>query len=286
LKIAGFTFIRNAIKFDFPVIEAITSILPICDEFIVAIGKSEDDTLELIQSIPSDKIRIIKTEWNDSLKGQKGKIFALQTDIAFKNISKDIDWAFYIQSDEVIHEKYLQLIQQEMQKWKNDAEVDGLLFKYKHFFGSYDYVGASLRWYRREIRLIKNKANIYSYKDAQSFRKGKNKKLNVKLIDAYIYHYGYVRNPEYLAKKINLQHSFHESWDINLETFDYLKNADALYLFEDSHPNVMRERIQKMNWDFNYNISSNRFSLKDKFKMIIEKYIGYRIGEFKNYKII
>ena len=29
--------------------------------------------------------------------------------------------------------------------------VDGLLFKYRHFYGSYDYVGASDRWYAHEV---------------------------------------------------------------------------------------------------------------------------------------
>ena len=58
MKIAGFTFIRNAIKNDYSIVEAITSILPICDEFVVAVGQSEDHTLGLIQGIKSDKISL------------------------------------------------------------------------------------------------------------------------------------------------------------------------------------------------------------------------------------
>jgi hypothetical protein len=44
MKVAGFTFIRNAVKNDYPVVEAITSILSICDEFVVALGNSDDGT--------------------------------------------------------------------------------------------------------------------------------------------------------------------------------------------------------------------------------------------------
>ena len=44
MKVTGFTFIRNAVKFDYPVVEAITSILPLCDDFVVAQRKSEDET--------------------------------------------------------------------------------------------------------------------------------------------------------------------------------------------------------------------------------------------------
>jgi len=61
VKVSGFTIIRNAIKYDFPVVECVSSILPICDEFVISVGKSEDNTLDLIRSIDSKKIRIIET---------------------------------------------------------------------------------------------------------------------------------------------------------------------------------------------------------------------------------
>src|SRR5687768_16681264 len=105
MKVSGFTFVRNAIKYDYPIVEAIRSILPLCNEIVVAVGKSEDDTLHLIQSIGSDKIKIIQTVWDDSLR-EGGRVLALETDKAFKAISPDSDWAFYIQGDEVLHEKY------------------------------------------------------------------------------------------------------------------------------------------------------------------------------------
>ena len=58
MKVSGFTIIRNAVKFDFPIVEAIKSILPICDEVVVAVGKSDDDSLGLINSI-NDKNTVI-----------------------------------------------------------------------------------------------------------------------------------------------------------------------------------------------------------------------------------
>src|SRR5690242_8873082 len=102
MKVAGFTFIRNAVKFDYPVREAILSILPLCDEFIVALGNSDDSTEELIRSIPSDKIKIIRTVWDDSFR-EGGRTFALETDKAFRAVSTDADWCFYIQGDEMLH---------------------------------------------------------------------------------------------------------------------------------------------------------------------------------------
>jgi len=173
MKVCGFTIIRNAVKYDYPVVEAITSILPVCDKFIVLVGNSDDNTLELIQSIDSEKIIIQHSTWDDSLR-EGGRVLAIETDKAKAFIPSDYNWAFYIQSDEVIHEKYHNAILQSMEKWKNDHNVDGLLFKYLHFYGSYDYVGTSRRWYRHEIRIIKNDPLIQSYRDAQGFRrKGK-----------------------------------------------------------------------------------------------------------------
>ena len=146
MKVAGFSFVRNAIKYDYPIIEAITSVLSICDEFVIAVGKSEDDTLNLIKSINSTKIRIIETVWDDTLR-EGGRVLALETDKALRAISLDCDWAFYIQGDEVVHEKYLNEIKDAMLKWKDNKAVDGLLFNYRHFYGSYDYIADAPNYY-------------------------------------------------------------------------------------------------------------------------------------------
>ncbi len=288
MKVTGFTFIRNAIKYDYPVEEAIRSVLPLCDEFVVAVGQSEDDTLGLIRSICPEKIRIVETIWNDTLR-EGGRVLAVETDKAYRTISSDTDWAFYIQGDEVLHEKYHQLIKDAMLKWKDDTQIDGLLFNYLHFYGSYDYVGSSAKWYPNEIRIVRARQDIYSYRDAQGFRKGDNQKLLVKSIDAYIYHYGWVKEPEAMQRK---QQDFNKLWHdqawidqhvIKAEAFDY-SNIDALALFEQTHPLVMTKRIEQKNWKFEHNMAFNRLSIKDKFKRILKQYFGINLG-YKNYKL-
>jgi len=289
LKITGFTFIRNAIKFDYPVVESIKSILSICDDFIVAVGNSEDNTRTLVSSI-SPKIKIIDTIWDDSLR-IGGKVLAEETNKAFRAINSDSDWAFYIQGDEVVHEKYLDTIYSEAQKWNSTPQVDGLLFKYLHFYGSYNYVGISSRWYRNEIRLIRNNKSIYSYRDAQGFRKDNDLKLNVKPIDAYIYHYGWVKNPVKMQSK---QKTFHKMWhsdewlEQNIskqDEFNY-NQIDALSKFQGTHPEVMMERIKNQDWNFDYDISFNNFKFKDKLKNLANQLLGIELGIYKNYKII
>lgn len=287
MKVCGFTIIRNALKFDYPVVESINSILPLCDEFVVAVGNSDDDTLELIKSINSPKIKIIETIWDDNLR-VGGKVLADETNKAFDAISKDFDWCFYIQSDEIVHEKYHAEIKKQLELEANNSSIDGLLFKYKHFYGSYDYVGISRKWYRHEIRIIKNNKKIRSYRDAQGFRIN-NQKLKVKAIDAYIYHYGWVKHPEQQQAK---QQSFNKMWhDDNwmkqnikdVEEFDYTA-IDLLEKFNESHPTVMKNRIEKMNWNFSFDPTIIRLPLKIKITHFIEKLTGYRIGEYKNYR--
>jgi hypothetical protein len=180
--------------------EAITSILPVVDEMIVLVGDSGDATRDLIQSINSEKIKIFDSIWDQSLR-KGGKVLAVETDKAFNLIDPASTWAFYIQADEAVHEKYLPAIIEACKKYKDDLRVEGLLFKYLHFYGTYDYVGDSRQWYNREIRIIRNDKTINAYKDAQGFRKGRTK-LKVKLIDAYIYHYGWVKSPAQMKKKM------------------------------------------------------------------------------------
>ena len=290
MKVTGFTFIRNAIKYDYPIREAIQSILPICDDFVVAVGESEDDTLALISAIDPNKIRIIKTQWDDSLR-EGGRVLAEETNKAFQAIDNDSDWAFYIQGDEVVHEQFLPAIKDGMLRYENNELVDGLLFKYLHFYGSYDYVGSSSKWYGHEIRVIKNNKNIYSYRDAQGFRKANNEKLNVKAIDAKVYHYGWVKEPKAMQRK---QESFHKLWhDDNwmeanvakVETFDYLSHINELALFDQSHPSVMLERIKAKNWQFEYDIAFNKKSFKEKLKSFLKRYLNIDFA-YKNYKLI
>jgi hypothetical protein len=289
MKIAGFTFIRNAVKFDYPIKEAITSILPICDEFIVALGNSEDETEALINSIGSDKIKIVHTVWDESMR-EGGKVLALETDKAMDAISKDVDWCFYIQGDEVMHEQYLSVVKSAMKEHLEDKKVDGLVFNYEHFYGSYQYVGDSPRWYRKEIRVIRNNSEIRSYKDAQGFRKN-GEKLKVKKIDAYIYHYGWVKNPMFQIKKAK---EFNKYWHndewINkeipkIELFDY-SEIESLKLFAGTHPSTMLNRVNSQDWEFVFDLSKKKYSFKNKLKIIFESISGIRIGEYKNYKII
>ena len=290
MKVVGFTFIRNALTYDYPVLESINSLLPLCDEVVVAVGRSADDTLGLIRSIDSPKIRIIETEWDDTLR-EGGRVLAQETDKALAAVPTDADWAIYLQADEVMHEADYEVIQVGMEQWKDDKAVDGLLLEYRHFYASYDYVGDSHRWYRREIRIVRPGIGVYSYRDAQGFRRAGNKKLRVKLLSATVHHYGWVKPPAAMQRK---QQDFNKLWHSDewvaqhvtpAAEFDY-SQVDALQRFTGQHPAVMQPRVARQTWRFDHDLSRNTYRFKEKAKRWLEAATGWRFGEYRNYELI
>lgn len=313
MKISGFTFSKNATKLHYPVKESIESILPLVDEFIVALGDCDEDdgTEEEIKSIQSDKIRIIHTKW-DLQKYTNGAEYAHQTDIA-KNACTG-DWLFYLQSDEAVHEKYLSLIKENCEKYLHQKEVDGFLFNYRHYWGDFDHYIVSHAWYSREIRIIRNSPEIHSWRDAQSFRKIPNFdnlaynrkentfKLNVIKLEAYIYHYGFVRPPRIMQKKRKNHNtnylgtqSTEEMFKDEGDNFNY-GDLSKLSVNKEGHPRSMKKFIHGFNWKDQLHYSAvkgpyklqKHEKLKYRFLTFIEQKVfgGNPVFGFKNYTVL
>lgn len=288
MKVSGFSIVRNAIRFDFPIVEAIQSVLPLVDEFVLAVGKSEDDTLGLIQRLQNPKIKIIETVWDESLR-EGGKVLASETNKALAAISPDTDWAIYIQGDEVLHEEGYKTIRNSLEQNVDNPEVEGFVLKYRHFWGSYEYVGDSRQWYRREVRIVRNTGKVYSYKDAQGFRTGTDQKLHVKEIDAWIHHYGWVKRPEFQVEK---RKNFSRYWNSDswmqrnrerVNQFSY-DEATGLKKFEGTHPAVMQDRVSKMDWNFTPSGRSNLPFQDRLYGFLAEKFDWYPF-EYQNFRL-
>ncbi len=291
MKVAGFTFIRNAVKLDFPVFEAIKSVLPVCDAFYVALGQSDDDTRNLIETIDPEKISIIDTVWDSNLQ-KGGVVYADETNKAFDAIPSEYDWCFYIQGDEVVHEKDLCKIMKAMERFLPERKVEGLLFGYRHFYGTYDYIAVSRKWYRNEVRIIRNDKTIRSHRDAQGFRR-KGKKLWVARVDADVYHYGWVRSPRFMQKKIDEVSNYYigESTiqsrkKIDQAVFDYECNYDLLERFTGTHPMIMNRRINHLNWQIEVDLNIKKLKFRYRLLHWFEKLTGIRLFEFRNYRLI
>ena len=291
MKISGFTFVRNGFKLGYPVLESLQSLLDICDEVVIAIGNSDDETEERIKNLGNPKIIIISTVWDETLR-EGGTILAQQTDIALQHCTGD--WLLYLQADEVLHEKDYDIIKQYAHRYFHHPTIEGLLFSYYHFFGNYNYIGTGRQWYRSEIRMIKNTNSVFSWRDAQGFRtKDANgiRKLKVASIPASVYHYGWVRNPiAYLKKQEAFNKLYHDdTWlKEHLPTSEEFPSCYQLDTFTATHPTIMNNKIQSDHqWceQFNPTIRKKR-PLIVLILDIIEKITGYRIGEYKNYTLI
>jgi hypothetical protein len=298
MKISGFSYVRNGFDYGVPFIEAIQSALPICDEFIIAVGDSTDGTREAIVNLNSDKIKIIDTIWDSNLK-TGGQIFAQQTNIALDQITGD--WAFHIQADEVIHENQISNIKKAIEKYDSDHQVDGFILPFLHFWGGYNYYRNTRRVHNFEVRVFRNNLGARSYRDSQGFRKYKSiegyqngkdngEKLRVKLVEATVYHYNGVRPPVSFRKKAQMfgeQYHDKEAVEKQLTKTNYnWNNVDRVVLFTGIHPCYMQEKVNHQNWEYTFDKSKAKWKLKDRFIQPIEDIIGFKIGEYKNYNLI
>jgi glycosyltransferase involved in cell wall biosynthesis len=290
MKISGFTFVRNAIDLYYPVVESITSLLPICDEFVVAAGDSTDGTTELIRSINDPKIKIIETVWDKS-QFVHGATNAQQTNIALDACTGD--WAFYLQADEVVHEDDLQPLVDRMRARRDARRVEGLLLDYLHFFADYDHYQIAHGWYRREVRIVRTGIGVRSWKSAQGFRRD-GQKLHVALGGGRIFHYGWVRPPRNMTRKAHAFNTIHagpqqaNAWypDLNRE-FDF-GQLHGRTRFAGTHPAVMRARIAAKDWEVQPGTSVQRHDkLGNRVLTFIEnRVLGFRLGEHRNYTLL
>jgi len=288
MKISGFTIVRNAEILDFPFKESVRSAIPLCDEFIINCGDSDDNTYSLCDELQKefpDKIKIIRSVWER--ENQTGGFqLKSQSDAAMKQCRGN--WLIYIQADEVFHEEDYPKIRNAIQKADPLTEVDGIVFDYLHFYGNYFFLARGRNWYRREVRALKNGRGIESFRDAQGFRLS-GKRLNAIASEARVFHYGYVRNQEGLMKKTHqLSQWWGEAPTTNEKAFQIYR-LFGLTSFQGTHPHTMSEKIKyssnlidpsqcKRRW--------NKRELKNAITLLWEKIFPFRIGEYRNYNLI
>lgn len=299
MLISAFTIIRNGLKFDFPFLESIRSALPLCDEYVINVGRSEDATRQAIEQLrlrltaeDAAKIRIIETEWplGDAEKRRGGQILADQTNLALGHCRGD--WCLYLQADEVLHEEDHPLIRKQLSDWREHPEVEGVVFEYLHFYGSYSVIQTSRSSYRREIRVVRNGIGIRSTGDAQSFRHADGRKVKAALSKARIFHYGWVRPQEVMKTKTGFMDTLYhpdatEGKPATGDNYVY-KRIVGLRPFEGAHPAVMGERVKNAP-HFDFSAAPKVFHIKDTWKVVsglIEKRTGMRLFEYRNYKLI
>lgn len=285
-SISGFTFIRNGVELGFPFEASIRSLLPLVDEFVVVVGKSNDDTLDRIHAIGSPKIRVIETIWNERM-ADRGFVYAQQKMIA--QFACTGDWAFYLEGDEVVHEAELPNIRASVNQHHHNPAVEALVFDYFHFYGTPDFVANSPAWYRRECRLIRNTIRSYA-PDGQywlvtsNHKKGRNPQAA--LANAHIYHYGWVRSNEAMQKKLDQVSKF---WSHGAPTIRYSEfDAQVLQPFTGTHPEWVKpwlESSAEKSFTIDPNYQLTKREKRHRWLMKLEKAFGLDFSR-KHFKLV
>jgi hypothetical protein len=287
VKISGFTIVRNAVKLDFPLEASIKSILPVCDEVIVNVGRSEDETLERVRAIPDPKIRILETDWDMTIKN---KVLGDETLRAMRSCRNP--WGIYIQADEVLHEAGAAVLSRAVQEHDHDPKVEGLLVRYHHFYGDLETVATNRRWYRREVRAVRldPSLDIRPYQGAQGFRVGPtHRKIRARLTQAEMFHYGWARPAQALRSKRETSRVLYP-WSKDREARrPLLPWFPGLRPFRGSHPAVARGWVEERRHDPERRVEAPHFApehLRFYASDLIERLTGARVFEFRNYELV
>jgi hypothetical protein len=286
--LSGFTLVRNAVKLDFPIVPAIRSVLEVCDEVVVNVGKSEDDTRDLVASVNDPRVRILDTEWDFT---KKNIMLSIETQRAMDACAGS--WGIYIQADEVLHERGARILKEKVAAWDRDERVEGLLVKYLHFYGGFDRIATSRRWYRREVRCVRLGKDIRPYQGAQGFRVGPSyRKIRARPTDAEMFHYGWARPAKAIREKLEISKTIYP-WGGN--RFDkeqargFLEWIPLLRDFRGTHPAAAREWIAERTRDPERVIGPARFKpehIRFYISDWIERLTGARVFEFRNYEVV
>ncbi|HUP58054.1 MAG TPA: glycosyltransferase [Bdellovibrionota bacterium] len=302
MKVSGFTLVRNGTRFDYPYVESLRSLLPLVDELVVNVGIGDDDTLERLNAFAEregrGKVELFESRWplDDPERKKGGLILSEQTNLALDRCTGD--WCVYLQADEVLHEKDLFTLAERMRRFRDVPEVEGLLFDYVHFYGSFDVVQNTRSAYRREVRAFKRSSGARSVGDAQSFRKPDGGKLAVVPAGARVFHYGWVRTPESMREKtFFMDQLYHGAPDAKSAAEGVPHTGDnyrykrfwGLEPYRGSHPGAMHERIRAKGWHWDLESSPFAWNWKDAKKVTLDLYeraTGERPFEYRSYRLI
>ena len=292
MKISGFSIVRNAELLDFPVEASLRSILPICDEVVVNVGRSDDATLDIVRAIGRCEpgLRILETEWDP---GRGEALLREQTLRAMRACAHP--WGICVQADEVLHEDGAGALRAAIEAAASDPRIEGIVVRYRHIFGDPFTEAVNRRWYRREVRAVRldPAAGILPYRDAQGFRVGKAaRKVRARLADAEMFHYGWIRSAAALRARAEADRPLYP--DRKVPESDpggpaVLRWFPGLRPFRGTHPGAARAWVGAHALDPERVVSRPAFELEHlRFYAsdAVERLTGIRPFEFRNYTLV
>ena len=288
MRVSGFLIVRNAEILDFPVEASIRSILLLCDEVVVNVGRSEDHTRDIVAAIADPRLRILETEW-DLTRG--GALLREETLRAMRACRHP--WGVCVQADEVLHEESVPRLRAAIESCDGDPRVEGLVVRYHHIFGDPGTEAVNRRWYRREVRAVRldPALGIEPFRDAQGFRREPgHRRIRARLTGAEMFHYGWMRSAAALRARGSIDRVLYPGrWIPPSDTAAVLRWFPGLRPFRGTHPRVAQDWVASRRHDPDRVVTPKFFELEHlRFYAsdLIERVTGARPFEFRNYTLV
>jgi hypothetical protein len=287
VRISGFSIVRDAVRLDFPIVPALRSLLPICDEIVVNVGRSDDETLDLVRSVDDPRVRVLETDWDLSRGGSVLRDETLRAMRACRH-----PWGMYIQADEVLHEAGAAALRATIEGSDPDPRVEGVVVAYHHIFASPDAEAVNRRWYRREVRAVRldPALDVHPYRDAQGFRVGPaDRRVRARLAPAEMFHYGYLRSARALRSRGAVDRALYPGARAAEGDPALLRWFPGIRPFRGTHPAVARDWVSAHAQDSDRRVARPRFEvghLRLYVSSLVERWTGARLFEFRNYDLV
>jgi hypothetical protein len=156
VTLTGFMVVRNGISQGYPFLEAVRAALPICDEFLIGDGGSDDGTWEALEELRErerDRVQLYRSPWPKGI--DRRHVIAAETNRLKERCRTR--YCFNVQANEIVHERTLREIALQPQ-----LHPEGELFRLPFL----TVIGTSIAWqidFRR--RLFVNRREIVSRGD-------------------------------------------------------------------------------------------------------------------------
>lgn len=210
MKISGYVCARNAVLLDYSLMEAVRSLIPVCDEVVVSDGESEDSTVDLVKSIGDSRVRVITYPWPSPNRD----IHFLTDWLNWTRERLSYEYQITVDADEILAPSAYPVVKMLSEKgWCG-------LFKRYNFWKDAKHLAPPNRVCGDYVARC-GPSNLFACSDEPIPRKSPNLRTTAEHHDGLtIFHTGFIRRPmAFIAKSEAVQNMFFGSCDPRLLKF-------------------------------------------------------------------
>ena len=256
MTLSGIVPLRNGFSLDYCFRECIQSLLPVCEEVVVADGDSTDGTREVIDEWArrEAKLTIVRYPWPNP----KGDIDFFVKWIQFVRESAHHPFVFQLDADEVLSDHSYEWIEHIKRTYPEHAQVSFKCDRYNFWFDHRHMIPHGVCLSHRVIRLAPQ--NVWLPSDGPHVNGAACIGMSVDS-PIQIFHYGFLRTREgFFRKAHDLQTMFFDSYDPRLakaesvpgnwmEKIEGVEWTSRLLRFDGDHPSVAKEWLRTRGYE-------------------------------------